>query len=693
MDKTIQPPPRLLLGATLLFWGAMTGHPFIGLLVALLIESANWVRLRWDFGGQACALAWRISMSLMIIAGVLIWLDGDRYTALPRLMIWLPVLLLPLQFVQGFGLRNWMALNSFSFFSKFHRNRNLRLGLASSVIRFNFGNPYFIATIIAASLGYFAQHMIFFPGIVILSGWLIFSRVRVRVFALLVLLLVGGTIGIGGQIGMTKLYRWVTNRSLDYGGYPSTDPTVSKTSIGSLGELKQSSEMLWRLTPDPGEAPPRLMRLASYNRYKGINWKNRLPDPIPEDDTNFQELTTIELTDGDPYYLLRENMTETMTRKDLEKDLEKNLPTFQMRGASASEEPLPLPGNAASLQEFQLDGIEMNPLGTVRVFPKKSIIDGRVRWNDKTAPESSPFPEDLEIDDYEIEGINEVAEAIGLKELPTTMAKVARLREFFTREFKYTRYLTISRARASPHRPTAIEVFLTNSKRGHCEYFATAATLLLRSAGVPARYCVGFAVMERNPRKNEWIVRGVHGHAWTRVWDEERDVWVDFDPTPAGWLAAEIGERSASQWLADTYQRLKEDFFLWRNRPANRLAATIVMWVLGLSVFVFVGSRLWKSKLVVDRRKAVVYGNGIPVKTPLHDLEKAAEKILNPRLPGETFVSWLRKLERHGVPASRLEEAVAIHQSLRFDPSPVENGASERLARIAAELRQRLMRG
>ncbi|MEK6232487.1 MAG: hypothetical protein N2A42_11610 [Luteolibacter sp.] len=129
METIVHPPPRLLLGATLLFWGAMSGHPLIGLAVALLIEGANWIRFRWDFNSVACSRAWRISMLLILIAGVLIWLDGDRYTALPKLIVWLPMLLLALQFVQSYGLSDRMPLNSFSFFSHLHRERNRRLGL------------------------------------------------------------------------------------------------------------------------------------------------------------------------------------------------------------------------------------------------------------------------------------------------------------------------------------------------------------------------------------------------------------------------------------------------------------------------------------------------------------------------------------------------------------------------------------
>jgi len=675
MNTRVQAPPRLLLGASLLFWGAMTSHALLGLVVALLVEGANWIRFRWDFNSPACSRAWKVCMVLILIVGTLTWLDGDRYTALPRLMIWLPLLLLPLMFVQSYGLRDWMPLNSFSFFTKLHRERNLRQGLAASVIRFNFGNPYFIVVMVAAALGMYADQPVFLVGLVCLGAWLVFSRVKIRPFAFVAMIVCAASIGLGGQIGMRKLYRWATDRSLE-GGYPSTSPTVNKTSIGSLGEIKQSPEMLWRLKPLEGSAPPQLLRLATYNRYRGINWRNILPDPIPQDDENFRDLRTIELVDGEPHYMLREKMTPA--------DIRKPLPVFRMRGASSNWAPLPLPGNAASLQDFELDAIEVNPLGTVRVLPQRAIIDGTVRWRDDSAPEYPPWPvEDLAIDGMEEAAIRAVAETLGLKDMPTTQAKIARLRQWFTQDFQYTRYLTIDRAIA---RNSPIEVFLTETKRGHCEYFATAATLLLRAVDVPTRYCVGFAVMEKDFRRNEYVIRGSHGHAWVRVWDQEKGAWTDFDPTPSGWLGIEIGAGEKTPWLADSYQRFKEDFFLWRNQASNRIAATIVMWAVGLSVFTFIARRLWKSKLVIEEKKRAIYSTAPVTRTPLHDLEAPARKILGPRPPGTTYAAWIAGLPAGSVSREDLAEAVDLHQRLRFDPQPASIPDQSRLATLAGTI-------
>jgi hypothetical protein len=349
-----------------------------------------------------------------------------------------------------------------------------------------------------------------------------------------------------------------------------------------------------------------------------------------------------------------------------------------------------LPGDTSRLEQFELDGIDSNPLGTVRVFTKRSIIDGLVYWRDNAVPENPPWPEhDLEINTLERETVEKVVAELGLRDLPTTAAKMARIQAWFMDEFTYTRYLTIGRAAFGE--PTAMTIFLTTSKRGHCEYFATAAALLLRAADVPARYCVGFSVMEKDRKRNEYVIRGTHGHAWTRVWDESKGLWIDFDPTPPNWLIEETAGATESRGFADAYQRLKEDFFLWRNRPANRLGATLVMWALGLGTLTFVGRRLWKSRLVVAKDAA---GNPVPPEriTPLHHLESRARRILGPRPVGVTLAAWLRGLAGHCVAESDLEEALEIHQRIRFDPNPPQSSGESRLQNLATDIGDKLRR-
>ncbi len=72
--------------------------------------------------------------------------------------------------------------------------------------------------------------------------------------------------------------------------------------------------------------------------------------------------------------------------------------------------------------------------------------------------------------------------------------------------------------------------FLTESKSGVCRHFASAATLLYRSLGIPARYVVGYSTYATENVRTE--VKGADAHAWVEVFIPGLG-WVRIDPTPA----------------------------------------------------------------------------------------------------------------------------------------------------------------
>ncbi len=92
----------------------MTDRPFIGLLIALVVEARHWTRIRWEFDDAAYLRAWQFSTISTALVAVLIWLDGDHRMALLNLLSWLSPLLFPLQFVQSYGMRDSMPLETFS---------------------------------------------------------------------------------------------------------------------------------------------------------------------------------------------------------------------------------------------------------------------------------------------------------------------------------------------------------------------------------------------------------------------------------------------------------------------------------------------------------------------------------------------------------------------------------------------------
>jgi transglutaminase-like putative cysteine protease len=75
--------------------------------------------------------------------------------------------------------------------------------------------------------------------------------------------------------------------------------------------------------------------------------------------------------------------------------------------------------------------------------------------------------------------------------------------------------------------------FLFNVRQGHCEYFATAMSVMLRTQGIPTRIVNGFHGGEYNDTADVTIVRERNAHAWVEVYFPGEDAWVTFDPTPA----------------------------------------------------------------------------------------------------------------------------------------------------------------
>lgn len=64
-----------------------------------------------------------------------------------------------------------------------------------------------------------------------------------------------------------------------------------------------------------------------------------------------------------------------------------------------------------------------------------------------------------------------------------------------------------------------VEYFLMGNKKGYCMHFASAGVLLLRAAGVPARYAEGYVVNEGNFDADGWAsVPDSQAHAWAEVY-------------------------------------------------------------------------------------------------------------------------------------------------------------------------------
>ncbi len=73
--------------------------------------------------------------------------------------------------------------------------------------------------------------------------------------------------------------------------------------------------------------------------------------------------------------------------------------------------------------------------------------------------------------------------------------------------------------------------FLFDRRKGHCEYFASAMAVMLRTLNIPSRLATGFQMGVYNPISDLWLVRASDAHSWVEAWIPGRG-WTTFDPTP-----------------------------------------------------------------------------------------------------------------------------------------------------------------
>ena len=174
-----------------------------------------------------------------------------------------------------------------------------------------------------------------------------------------------------------------------------------------------------------------------------------------------------------------------------------------------------------------------------------------------------------------------------------------------------------------------IEYFLFQAKAGHCEYFAGALALMLRSLDIPARVVEGFAGAEPTDNPNQVVVRFARAHAWVEAILDDA-VWTQLDPVPPSRPTGLLSEMIMGM-VQDFYDRMdrrwtKHVVYFDRSDQARifeRLSATAEgieigelsssemrqIWAIGgaLMIAVLIGVLVMRRSRLKSRDPAVFY--------------------------------------------------------------------------------------
>jgi len=639
--------PLLLLGASLIFWGWQTGLLLLAVIMALILEGSRLVRSRLDLSPTDFI---RISdLSALVFVGMVIYLYAQNRSAqaILAMLQWLPLILLPLLAAQAYSTSEKIHIGAF-FWTFRKRKREKGAEQRSSV---NITYPYLVLCILSASAAN-ARTPWFYVGLFFLSVWALWS-VRSKRFSPVLWISLLVFIGIAGYVGhmaLNNLQIILEKKTLEwFAGFLGTDsdPYRSRTAIGDIGALKLSDRIVFRVKPELGHKQPMLLREASYNAYKSSAWfaMHAHFKPVqPERDR-----TTWELRPGQA-----EGRIITISQ-------------HLRRGKGI----LKLPNGSFEIARLPVFKMAKNQFGAVKVEEGPGLINYGVRFNAYTSLDAPPNENDLSVPQRERVAISRVIQGMDLtRKSPQEILKSVSY--FFQKNFKYSLIQD-----TEGYSPTPLGDFLLRSRSGHCEYFATASVLLLRAAGIPARYATGYSVQEFSKLETRFIVRSRHAHAWTLAYVD--GLWQDFDTTPSSWVSMEEDASSFLEPLYDLWSWSLFKFSQWRWREKEGGIAKYIWWLL-IPLGLLLAWRLYSKSGVRHLKRRQEETGKVEVKpgknSEFYLIEKRLIESGNERHPWETLSSWIKRIDENQYPPASTEtlhDILALHYRYRFDPKGITN--------------------
>jgi hypothetical protein len=642
--------PTLLLGAGLLFWGWQTGLWLLAVPIALILEGARFVEWRWDLSEADFRRIFNLCIVLLVIFVVYLMRTDRSPSFIFGLMQWLPAIFFPLLTAQAYSTCDRLHIQALV-----ARKAQKLEAIPHQSWMLNLNYPYVALCILAASAANGAN-LSFYGGMVGLLG-LALWQARPRqssAIAWACCIVIAGSTGFVGQFGLHQLHLVVEQQAVNwlstFNGQ-AIDPSKKNTNIGDIGLLKRSSDIVFRVASHDKQKFPLLLREATYNKYQSATWIAL--------DAQFKPLQPD--SHGSTWKL--GNPTTNPSTIAVAATLD------QGKGF------LRLPDGTFQVDQLPAAKLERNQYGTVKLTGSANPITYQIQFGQGRSLDSPPTEADLQIPPAEKPAIAAVLKQLSLagKSPPAVLKQVDG---FFQKNFSYTLNLVGTQPFISP-----LTAFLLTQRLGHCEYFATATTLLLRAAGIPARYATGYSVHEFSRLENQYIVRSRNAHAWTMAYVDGQ--WQALDTTPPSWM--DLEDAGAAQWqlFADLWSLLSFKLAIGL-RQIDRLPGFKYWWWLLLPTLFLLTRQFNRTKrvqrLAVQRTSPTTIAPAPPPgsDSEFYLIEQALTELGWARHSDESLKAWVERLSL-ALPASQtidLRSIVALHYRYRFDPASI--AASER---------------
>ena len=627
--------PPLWLGAALLFWAWQTGLWFVGVPLVVVIEAARWIPYRLNLGMKQFNRIWDLCALSWIGVGLYLYYEYEITSAVLSAIQWLPIFTYLLVAAQAYSAHP--VINRGTFF--WLLRRQVRDGSEPNLdVSLGYGG---VCVLAAAAAN--VRDSTFYIGVAILVGYALLANRPRRVLAPLTLLLFAMVAVLGYFVAENlralqshiegQTARWL------YGWIPQDlDGEDGFSRIGSFGEVKMSSRIVLKINGEIPSRPPDLLRQLTFNRYEMGSWyaMHREYRRLLEEGANSWALL--------PQKKVRRSAVVAMA-----------LPRRRVM--------LPLPLGTARVSELPVAEMERNRLGTVRVANGPETVQYRFSYGPGATIDAPPNQLDLEVPKDEQPLLREIVAELGLTNQPPDRA-AGTLTSWFHKNFRYALEFPDEKTYSRRAGRQVIRRFLTETHAGHCEHFATATALLLRAAGIPARYAVGYAVQESARSGNSFIVRERHAHAWVLTYINGR--WMELDTTPPIWDEHETANASIFRPVIEWFSELRFRFMLWRFEDHTGIPAQYLFIPLGLLI-AFIVWRVFMRKrrtLLVRKHRVVAPPMMWPGRdSEFYQVEARLRGMGLERNPGETLAAWLKRVKK-----LELQPVLELHYRYRFDP-------------------------
>jgi transglutaminase-like putative cysteine protease len=249
---------------------------------------------------------------------------------------------------------------------------------------------------------------------------------------------------------------------------------------------------------------------------------------------------------------------------------------------------------------------------------------------------------------------------------------------------------------------TPLPRFLFEEKRGHCEYFASAMVVLLRSLDIPARLVTGFSATQKNPMTGYYEIRALDGHAWAEAWLPEAG-WVTFEPTAFYDMPRPREDTFSAEQINDYVKSLQqtedalgaEDWSisrllsgLWQSVYAAFVVviawlklAAVALWPAALALTVMAGALLitrphWQPRLtfLLSRWRIKHYrpaDNRHALRFYLFHLQRMTASQGVVREPGEPVEHWARRLRTAGKEDPAIDDLATLVNQVVYEREEV----------------------